>query len=398
MKNTWRFTGRELEYAKEVLGSGFGSGTSGDMNNRFEKAFAKKMGVPHAVTFNSGTSTLHGALYAAGVGYGDEVIIPPLTVISNFSVILAQNAVPVFADINPDTFNIDPGEISKKITQRTKAIMPVPLFGLPCDYDPIIELATKHNLVIINDAAQALMAEYKGRSISQICPITNYSLENSKHITCGDGGIIISTGEKYAEAMRKFGSLGYAVLNATDGRIRSNKDIFQDPNYSRHDEHGLNYRMPEIAAALGLAQTERLDGFVETRIKIASMYDDIVRNCSYITPQFIPEGYKSTYWSYAARYHHHDVSWYDFRHKYAEFGGDGIYAAWMLIYLEKLVTSGQWKNVCPPLYENIEYPKGLCPKAELVQPQLMQFVNNYGTIEEAEPKVEALQRTIEYFK
>ena len=140
MKNTWRFTDREMNYVREVLDSGFGSGTSGSMNNRFEQAFAAKVGAKYAVTFNSGTSTLHAALDAVGVGYGDEVITSPLTVISNLDVILAQNAVPVFADINPDTFNIDPNDVARKITSRTKAIMPISLYGLSCNLDPLVDI------------------------------------------------------------------------------------------------------------------------------------------------------------------------------------------------------------------------------------------------------------------
>lgn len=398
MKNTWRFGDQEFNYVREVLDSGFGSGTSGSMNNRFEAAFAKKVRANYAVTFNSGTSTLHAALYAAGVGYGDEVIIPPLTVISNLSVVLASNAVPVFADVDPDTFNISPESIKERITERTKAIMPVPLYGLPCDFDPILEIAKERGIVVINDAAEALGAEYKGRPIAEICPITSFSLENSKHITTGDGGIVVSMEEKYAVLMRKFGSLGYAALKATDGRVRSNKDIFQDPNYSRHDDHGFNYRMPEVAAALGLAQTERMDLFVDIRCKIADMFHEVVRDCPYLVPQKVPAGYKNSYWCYTLKYMRDDIPWQDFRHKYMDFGGDGIYAAWKLIYQENVVKSGRWKSVCPPLYDNIDYPDGICPNAEAIQPRLMQFVNNYGDVDQAEPKVEALRKTIEYFK
>ena len=133
MNNTWRFGERELTYVREVLDSGFGSSTSGSMNNRFERAFAERVGAKWAITFNSGTGTLHAALEAAGVGAGDEVIIPPLTVISNADVILAQNAIPVFGDIDEDTFNIDPADVARKITPRTRAIMPVALYGLSQD-------------------------------------------------------------------------------------------------------------------------------------------------------------------------------------------------------------------------------------------------------------------------
>ena len=397
MQNTWRFSGNELQYLREVIDSGFGSGTSGGMNNRFEKAFAEKVGVKYAVTFNSGTSTLHAALHALDVNAGDEVIIPPLTVISNVDVIFAQNAIPVFADIDPDTFNIDPEDIRRKISNKTKAIMPVSLYGLSCDFDPIMEMARERGIGVINDAAEAHGAVYKGRPIATIADITSYSLENSKHITTGDGGIVVTNNEEYAVSMRKFNSLGYAAMKSGDGRIRINKEIFQDPNYKRHDSIGLNYRMPEVAAALGLAQTERLEHFIGLRIQVAEMYQEVIKDCNYLIPQYTPEGYLNTYWSCAVKYERDDISWQDFRKKYVEFGGDGIYAAWVLSYEETLMFSEAYKKHAPYYYQNLEYPRGICPVAEEIQSKLMQFVTNYGSIEEAEPKVEALSKTIEYF-
>lgn len=397
MKNTWRFSGNELNYVREVIDSGFGSGTSGGMNNRFENAFAQKVGAEYAVTFNSGTSTLHAALYALDVNAGDEVIIPPLTVISNVDVIFAQNAIPVFADIDPHTFNIDPEDIRRKITDRTKAIMPVSLYGLSCDLDPIMEIAREYGIGVINDAAEAHGSLYKGKAIGPLADITSYSLENSKHITTGDGGIVVTDNEAYAIEMRKFGSLGYAAMKSGDGRIRINKDIFQDPNYKRHDAVGLNYRMPEVAAALGLAQAERYEHFIDLRIGIGEMYQNIIKNCDYLIPQLTPEGYNNTYWAYAVKYVRDDVSWNDFRKKYIEFGGDGIYAAWALSYDELLMSSKVYKKMCPHYFNDLEYPRGICPVAEEIQPQLMQFVTNYGSMEEAESKVSALQKTIEYY-
>lgn len=398
MKNTWRFGERELGYIREVLDSGLGSGTSGNMNNRFEAAFAEKVGAKYAVTYNSGTSTLHGALDAVGVGYGDEVITAPLTVISNLDVILAQNAVPILADVDPETFNIDPADVARKITKRTKAIMPISLYGLSCDLDPLMELGRKHGFAVINDAAEAFGTTYKGKPIAAIADITSYSLENSKHITTGDGGIVVTNDADLAARMRKFGSLGYAALKATDGRIRSNKDIFQDPTYKRHDAFGYNYRMPEVAAAVGLAQTERMDFFLKLRADIARMYIDVASTCDYLIPQKVPQGFNNSYWTVAMRYERTDVSWQDFRYKFMEFGGDGIYACWALLHHETLVTSGAWKKRCPPLYDAIDLPpRGLCPNAEAVQLKIMQFVNNYGSPAEAEPKVEALRKTIRHF-
>lgn len=398
MKNTWRFGEREFKYLKEILESGEASGTTGSMNNRFEKTFAEKVGAKYAITFNSGTSTLHAALDAVGVGPGDEVIIPPLTVISNADVILAQNAIPVFADIDSDTFNIDPKDVERKITDKTRAIMPVSLYGLPCDLDLLMELAKKHSIYVINDAAQAHMSLYKGRPIAEIAHITSYSLENSKHITTGDGGIVMTNNEEFAIKMRKFGSLGYAAMKSGDGRIRLNKDIFQNPNYRRHDSFGYNYRMPEVAAAVGLAQLERIEYFINLRLEIAKMYREIVKDCDYLIPQKVPDGYVNTYWTYVVKYEREDIPWQDFRKKYIEFGGDGIYAAWVLTYEETLFTSEIYKKRCPYIYKDLSYHRGICPIAEKIQPRLMQFVNNYGSIEEAEPKVEALRKTIEFFK
>jgi len=395
---SWRFSERERKYVQEVLDSGLGSSTEGSMCQRFEKAFSEKVGSDFAITFNSGTSTLHAALAAVGVQAGDEVITTPLTVISNVAVIIAQNAIPVFADVDPETFNIDPVEIEKKITKKTKAIMPVSLYGLPCDFDAIMKISKKYNIPIIHDAAQAHMAEYNDIPIAEIAHITSYSLENTKHITTGDGGIVVTDDEEYAVEMRKFSSLGYECMKSGDGRIRINKIVFQDPNYSRHDVISYNYRMPEIAAALGLGQLERIDKFIELRIKIAEMYLEVIKDCSYLKPQKIPSNCKSSYWTFAVLFENENVSWYEFRDKYVEFGGDGIYAAWLLSYEEDAIKNEEYKKRCPWVYSDLKYDSNLCPTADIIQKKLMQFVNNYGSLEEAKPKVEALKRTIDYFK
>src|SRR3990167_6782612 len=142
-------------------------------------------------------------------------------------------------------------------------------------------------------------------------------------------------------------------MKSGDGRIRLNKDIFQNPNYKRHDSFGYNYRMPEVAAALGLAQLQKIDQFIELRINIANMFNEVVRGCDYLRPQLSSKGYKNTYWTYTVSYEHPDVSWTDFRKKFMELGGDGIYSAWALLYHEILVTSGAFKKRCPVIYDEI---------------------------------------------
>tara|TARA_B100001093_G_scaffold374388_1_gene359385 strand:- start:6610 stop:7806 length:1197 start_codon:yes stop_codon:yes gene_type:complete len=397
MNNTWRFSGKELEYIQKVLDSGLGSGTTGNMNKLFEEEFCKKIGAKYAIAMNSGTSTLHAALHALDVNAGDEVIIPPLTVISNLAVIVAQNAIPVFADVDPDTFNIDPKDLKSKITEKTKAIMPVSLYGLSCDLDPIMEIAREHKIGVINDAAEAFGSLYKGKPIAQIADITSYSLENSKHITCGEGGVVVTNYEDIAIKLRKYGSLGYAVVKSKDGRVRKNKDFFQNPQYKRHDSLGQNYRMPEVAAAMALAQAEKLEEFIQKRIDTANLYLEAIGDCNYLIPQKTPKGYNNTYWTFTLKYENTKVLWVDFRKKYVEMGGDGIYAAWALLYHETIMQSEAYKKHCPVYYNDLEYPDGICPNAEEIQPKLMQFVTNYGNLKEAKSKADALRRTIDFF-
>ena len=397
MKNKWRFGGNEIKYINNVLRSGNLAGTIGNFNNALEKKFSKKISQKYAITYNSGTGTLQAALKAFGVKYGDEVITTPLTVISNLYIILAQNAVPVFADVDLETFNILPEEIEKKITKKTKAIMPVPLFGLSCDMKKIKKIANKYNIPVILDAAESFLSTCDNKHITKFADITSYSFENSKHITTGDGGIVVTNNKRYANILRKFGSLGYASLKSNEGRIKINKDLFQNPDYSRHDDFGYNFRMPEVAAAIGLAQNERIEKFVNLRIKIANEYDKVISKSDFFIPQKKIKNYKNTYWTYAARYINPKISWKKFRKKYIEFGGDGIYAAWKLLYQENYFTSNKWKELCPPLYRKIKL-KTNCKNAELVQKELMLFVTNYSSVKEAKFYASILDKTIKYFQ
>ena len=356
MKNTWRFAGNEQKYLEEVISGDMISSTSGNMNQRFEKAFASYTNSKFAITFNSGTSTLHAALHACDVHAGDEVIIPPLTVISNADVILAQGAIPIFADVDPHTWNIDPSCVEKLINSRTKAIMPVSLYGLSPDLERLSRISKKYNIPLINDAAQAYGSTCNNISITEYADITSYSLENSKHITTGDGGIIVTNNEELAIKMRKFGSLSYSALNAGDGRIRLNKSIFQDPSYSRHDDVGLNYRMPEVAAALGLAQVERADMFIAKRIDNASAMHDVTRDCSWLESQAIPNNYRHTQWTYVVKITDPNISWYEFKKRFNEFGGDGPFGCWKLTYQEDLFVNQAYKRLNSLIYSNVNYP------------------------------------------
>ena len=239
------------------------------------------------------------------------------------------------------------------------------------------------------------MAIYKGEPIGSLFDITSYSFDATKHITTGDGGMITCLNKEMAGKIRKFGSLGYKVLSNNDGRIRLNKDIFQDPDYSRHDDLGLNYRMSEFAAAVGLAQTTKIDEFVDKRKKYAMIFEEVINKCDFITPQKVEKDSISSYWTYAVRFHHKDITWKEFRSKFIELGGDGIYAAWKLLYKEDLFINENWKKKCPDLYKN--YRHNICKNAELIQKQIMQFVLSYESEEEVYSQAEILKRTINSF-
>ncbi len=400
----WRFSGRELEYVKEVLDSGFGSSTSGTMNQRLERAFAERFGVRYAVTFNSGTSTLHAALAAFGCGPGDEVIVPALTVISCASAVLFNNAVPVFADIDPETFEMDPDDVARKITPRTKAIMPVALYGTCPDMDRILEIARKHNLRVLEDCAQCVLGSYKGRLVGTIGDVASFSFENSKHLSTGDGGIIITDDENLAVRIRKYSSLGFRNLGAGEGRVRLTKDMFQDPHFKRHDTFGFQYRLPEVCAALGLAQLERADYFIEMRQTMAKRLIETIGDNPLLRPQRTPEGCVNTYWTLACRFEGEDygIPWQEFRRRYVENGGDGIYAAWSLLYNEPVIKESQFYGLgcptaCPHYQGRFNVSDGQCPNAEKVQPKIMQFTTNQGTPAEREQQVEAMRKTLADF-
>lgn len=397
-----KFIGNEINYVKQVLESDMKSGTMGSWNNRLEKMFAQKFQSKYAVACNSGTSALHACLSAAGVGPGDEVISPAITVMMNTMAILYQNAVPVYADVDPETFNIDPKDIEKKITSKTKSIMPVSIYGLPPDMDPIMEIAKKHNLIVIEDNAECYLSTYKGRLAGTIGQMAIYSFENSKHISVGEGGMIITNDERLAERARKCAGIGFKNLRAEEGRIKLNESVFQDPDYKRHDYLGWNYRLPELNAAVGLAQLERLEEIVEKRRQVARFYDEAIKGCSWLIPQRVPEEYTNSYWTYGVKFEGGEklgISWKDFYNVYKEMGGDGFYAAWSVPYLEPLMVEGNYyqegSHYTGP---KIKYQKGLCPIAESLQPKLMQFKTNYRDLELAKTKAEALRKTIEKFE
>lgn len=401
MNNPSKYLNNELEYIKKVLQSENWSSTSGTWCQTLEESFAKKFESRYAVAMNSGTATLHSALEAVGVGPGDEVISPALTVIMDTTATIHANAIPVYADIDSKTFNICPKDIKRKITDKTKAIIVVSLYGLPPEMDEIMAISREHNIPVIEDNAQCFLSTYKEKLVGTIGHISSWSFENSKHMSCGEGGIITSNNQQYATRARKIAGHGYKNLKAKCGQIKLNQSVYQSPHYKRHDEIGWNYRMSEFNAAIALAQLENLEQKVKTRIEIAHMFLDVISACEYIIPQYVPEYSEHSYFTLAALYNGFEqtgVSWEDFRQRYVSLGGDGFYGAWSLPYLEPVMEKRNFARRNPEIYKNISYKKGLCPVAERIQPKIMQFKTNYRDLNLAAKKAQVLKKTIKFFK
>ena len=344
-KNPTKYRGKELEYIEAVLNSENWSSVAGSWNQVMEQYLADKFGVKHAVAFNSGTSTLHAALEACGVKEGDEVISPALTVIMDTTATIHANAIPVYVDIDPRTFTMDPNDLQKKITDKTKAIIVVSLYGLPCDMDPIMKIANDNNIPVIEDNAQCFMSRYKGKLTGTFGDVASYSFENTKHLSCGEGGMIVTDNEEIAEMCRKIAGHGFKNLRAEEGRIRLNSEIFQNPDYKRHSDLGWNYRMPEFNAAIALAQLENAKKLQQLRVDSASIFLEVIQEADFLIPQKIPENTTHSFYTLGVLYKGKEsigVSWQDFRKAYVESGGDGIYGAWSIPYLEPVMLEKKY--------------------------------------------------------
>jgi len=381
---------REKRYVLEVLDSQFRTSAGGQMTRRLEEKFAEVFRCKYAISFVNGTATMHAALAAAGVGPGDEVIVPPLTMASTSLAVLHAGALPVFADINPVTWTIDPNAIEALVGPRTKAVIPVSIYGLAPNLDRIWELARAHNLFVLEDDAQCFLGQYNGQVVGSQSNAASFSFQSSKHMTSGEGGMITTNDIDLATRIRQFNSLGYSAVTA--GRSKITRETIQDPSYERHASIGWNYRMPELCSAVALAQLERLDELVAMRCRIAEMYRAAVAGCSWLVPQAEPDNTRHSYWTYALKLAN-DVrfSWHEFRNKCLEFGGDGIYAAWKPTYIEPAFLGIRVEG------QRQRFEAGLCPVAESLQPLLLQMKTNYVDEESAARNIASLLRAIHYF-
>ena len=316
--------------------------TQGPKIKEFEKSLADYCGTKYAVAVSNGTAALHASYFVAGIQEGDEVIMPPLTFAATANAAIWQRAKPVFVDVD-ETGNIKPDLIENKITQKTKGIVIVDYAGLPCDFVNIKKIAEKYKLVLIEDAAHSLGAEYKGVKIGDIADLTTLSFHPVKSITTGEGGAVLTNNKNYYEKLLLFRSHG----------ITRNQNNFLNgyhgPWYHEMQELGLNYRLTDIQAALGISQLKKLDNFIRKREKIAAKYDKELKEIYGLTlPKLLFKDRKSSWHIYPIR-----VEREKRRYVFEELqkSGIGVQVHYIPVY---------WH----PYYQKLGYKRGSCPNAE----------------------------------
>ena len=395
MKSINRIGDLERKYVLDVIESQFSSSKSAKYMNLLEKEFARVFEKDFAISFTNGTATMHAVLEAWEIGPGDEVIITPLTMSSTTFCVLQAGATPVYADIDKNTFNIDPSSIKSKISSKSKAIIPVSIFGLSPEMDKIMKIAKEHNLKVLEDNAETFLGYYKGEVVGHFGDAASYSFQSSKHLTAGEGGMIVTDDEEFALNLRRVQSLGYAGVSSKKSKI--SKDEIQSPNYSRHVTLGWNYRMPELCAAVAYAQTQRIEELVNIRKEAAKIFNESVNDYKeFLTPQFVGPDYENSYWTWVAKIHDHS-QWEGFRTLFLNNGGDRFYGCWKLGYQEPFFKERKFLGRESLINKEIDYSDGICPIAEDIQKRLMCFKTNYWDLEKAKLQGEILNKTCKDF-
>ena len=267
--------------------------TTGPKVAEFEQAFAEFVGAREAVAVSNGTAALHAAMYAVGIGPGDEVIVPPMTFVASANCVVFQGGTPVFADVDPDTLLIDPSQVEAKVTPRTKAIIAVDYAGQPCDYDALQAIADRHGLTLVDDACHALGGSYKGRPVGSLADLNTFSFHPVKHITTGEGGMITTDDTDLARRMRVFRNHGIT----TDHRQREQQGSW----FYEMVDLGYNYRLTDLQCALGTSQLCKLPGWVARRQEIARRYDTAFAEIPAVEPLGVRDDVSHAYHLYVIR-------------------------------------------------------------------------------------------------
>lgn len=353
--------------------------TTGPAVVGFERAVAQYAGAQEAIAVNSGTAALHAAAFAAGIGPGDEAIVPAITFAASANCVLYMGGQPVFADVLPGTLNIDPADVERKITPRTKAIIPVDYTGQPCNHAAIRAMADQHHLTVIEDAAHALGATYRGRRVGALHELTTFSFHPVKHITTGEGGMITTNDSTLAARMRAFRTHGITA----DFRQRAEAGSWV---YEMIDL-GYNYRLPDLNCALGLSQLKKLDTWLARRREIAARYQRAFAELPAIELlETAPET---------------EPAWHLFVIKLnlerLRVGRKEIFAA---LRAENIGVNVHYIPVYwHPYYQQLGYKRGLCPVAEAVYERLITLPMFSGmTDQDVEDVIAAVRKVIEAYK
>ncbi len=353
--------------------------TTGPKVAEFEEAFAGYVGARYAVSFSSGTAALHAAAYAAGLKPGDEAITSPMTFCATSNCILYQRATPVFADVSSDTLNINPDEIARRITDKTKAIIPVDFAGHPADLQAINEIARDNGLIVIEDACHALGAKYNEKRVGSVSDLTVFSFHPVKHITTGEGGMVVTESQDMANRMRCFRNHG--ILS--DFRQRA----LQGSWYYEMVDLGYNYRLTDIQCSLGLSQLDKLDKWLSRRRAIAAIYDSSFKDSDFVRPLGVRSGVSHAYHLYVVRINLHRLSK----------GRDAIFAA---LRAEGIGVNVHYIPVhLHPFYRmNLGTVPGMYPVAETAYDQILSLPMFSGMSDsDAHDVIDAVQKVTEVY-
>ena len=354
--------------------------TTGPIVSEFENSVAKYVGTKYAVAVSNGTAALHMACYAAGISEGDEVLVPAITFAASSNCVLYCGGKPVFIDIDPKSYNIDINKIKEKITNKTKAIIPVDFAGQSVDMDLILKIAEEYNLIVIEDAAHALGSEYKNEKVGSKAHMTEFSFHPVKPITTGEGGVVVTNSKELYEKMILFRSHG----------ITRNSELMtenQGPWYYEQIDLGYNYRLTDIQSALGLSQIKKLDDFILKRREIVNKYNEAFKDLKEIVTPFENEYSKSGHHIYVLLLNLDKL----------KCGRKEIFEA---LQAENIGVNVHYLPVyLHPYYKKLGYKKGQCPVAEDIYNRMI-TIPLFPSMSDKDIKdvIEAVKKVLNYYR